>query len=303
MTSKETTKRRSKDNVFVRLFDDERYVLQLYKDLHPEDKDVTIDDINVRTIESVIVNTLFNDLGFTVGDRLVVLVEAQSVWNKNIPLRMLYYYSETCKRYLAETKQSEHDESAVKLPKPEFYVIYTGNTNVPDAISFKEIFFGGDAPIDLEINVLKKVDDRICGQYIGFCKVYDEQRKKYGNDVKCAQETIRICIEKGYLVPFLQAHQQEVITMLDELFNEEALREAYDQAKERENLEKGRAQGREEGREEGREQGREQGVLLNLADLVQDGLLTLSQAARKAKMTEEEFEAKVKVLQSELQLI
>ena len=82
--------------------------------------------------------------------------------------------------------------------------------------------------------------------------------------------------------------------MLDELFNEEALREAYDQARERENLERGR--------EEGREQGREEGVLLNLADLVQDGLLSLTQAAHKVKMTEEEFETKVKALQSKLQL-
>ncbi|MBP5622140.1 MAG: hypothetical protein J6X44_09015, partial [Thermoguttaceae bacterium] len=247
MTSKETTKWSSKDSVFVRLFNDEKYVFQLYKDLHPEDKDVKIEDINVRTIKSVVVNTLINDLGFTVGDRLVVLVEAQSVWNKNIPLRMLYYYSETCKRYLAETKQSEHTESAVKLPKPEFYVVYTGKKEVPDAISFKEIFFGGDAPIDLEVCVLKKVDEKIYGQYIGFCKVYDEQREKYGNDVKCARETIRICIEKGYLVPFLQAHKQEVITMLDELFDEEALREAYDLARERENLEQGREQGLEQG--------------------------------------------------------
>ena len=250
MISKETTSRRSKDSVFVKLFNDEKYVLQLYKDLHPEDENVTIQDINVRTIESVVVNTLFNDLGFTVGDKLIILVEAQSVWNRNIPLRMLYYYSETCKRYLAETKQSEHNESSVKLPKPEFYVVYSGNKEVPDTISFKESYFEGDAPIDLEVNVLKEVDEKICGQYIGFCKVYDEQRKKYGNAVKCAQETIRICIEKGYLVPFLQAHKQEVITMLDELFNEEALREAYDRAKERENLEKGRVEGRMEGRVE-----------------------------------------------------
>ena len=299
MTSQETTNRRSKDSVFVKLFSDKSYVLQLYKDLHPEDKDVTIQDVNVRTLNSVVVNTLSNDLGFTVGDKFIILVEAQSVWNNNISLRMLFYYSETCKRYLAETKQSEHTESLVKLPKPEFYVVYTGNKEVPDAVSFKDSFFGGDAPIDLEIKVLNKVDDKICGQYIGFCKVYDEQRKKYGNDVKCARETIRICLEKGYLIPFLQAHQQEVITMLDELFNEEALREAYDQARERENLERGR----EEGREEGREQGREEGVLLNLADLVQDGLLSLTQAAHKVKMTEEEFETKVKALQSKLQLV
>ena len=56
-------------------------------------------------------------------------------------------------------------------------------------------------------------------------------------------------------------------------------------------------------REEGIEIGLERGTLLTLADLVQDGLLTLAQAAKKANMTEKEFEAKVAELQSELQLI
>ena len=32
------------------------------------------------------------------------------------------------------------------------------------------------------------------------------------------EETIRICLEKGYLVDFLQAHREEVTTMMDELF-------------------------------------------------------------------------------------
>ena len=39
MSSEETTKRGSKDNVFCDLFSDESYVFQLYKDLHPEDQD------------------------------------------------------------------------------------------------------------------------------------------------------------------------------------------------------------------------------------------------------------------------
>ena len=49
-------------------------------------------------------------------------------------------------------------------------------------------------------------------------------------------------------------------------------------------------------------EGRAEGALLNLADLVEDGLLTLAQAAKKAKMTKEKFKAKVAALKKELQL-
>ncbi len=64
----------------------------------------------------------------------------------------------------------------------------------------------------------------------------------------------------------------------------------------------GRAEGRAEGKAEGKVEGRAEGALLNLADLVEDGLLTLAQAAKKAKMTKEKFEAKVAALKKELQL-
>ena len=89
------TKRKSKDSVFVDLFANEENVLQLYKELHPEDTQVTIEDIQIQTIKSVLVNTLYNDLGFLVKDKFVMLVEAQSVWNPNMPLRMLFYLAET----------------------------------------------------------------------------------------------------------------------------------------------------------------------------------------------------------------
>ena len=56
-------------------------------------------------------------------------------------------------------------------------------------------------------------------------------------------------------------------------------------------------------REEGIEIGLERGTLLTLADLVQDGILTLTQAAKKANMTEEEFEEKLETLKSELQSV
>lgn len=240
-----TVKEKSKDSVFVNLFSNKEYILQLYKELHPEDSNVTVNDISVKTLKAILVNTIYNDLGFIVknknGDRFVILVEAQSKWNPNMTLRMLFYIAETYRRYLKATKQSEHSGTKVKLPKPEFYVVYTGDDRkAPQTMSFCDDYFEGDSPVDLKIRILSQVSLTISGQYIGFCKVYNEQKKRYGNTLQCIEETIRICLEKGYLPTYLSEHREEVITMMCELFDEQAQREAYNEARDCEmrNLEK-----------------------------------------------------------------
>lgn len=254
MINEETskTKRKSKDSVFVNLFENAENVLRLYKELHPEDTQVTVEDIQIQTIKSVLVNTLYNDLGFIVKDRFVMLVEAQSAWNPNMPLRMLFYLAETYRRYLADTIQSEHSSTRVKIPKPELYVVYSGEQNCPETVSFSENFFDGDSPVELKVKVLNEVDVTIYGQYIGFCKVFNEQRKIYQDSIMCAKETIRICIEKGYLVSYLREHEKEVVDMMSELFDEEYQRAAYNRASQKDAIEKGRAEGKAEGKAEGR---------------------------------------------------
>ena len=280
-----TVRRKAKDSVFTVLFQDVNNVYELYKELHPEDVDVTVNDIRVETLETVLINDIYNDLGFIVNSggkvRYVILVEAQSRWTDNITLRMLLYITETYHRYLKETEQSEHVEKKVLLPKPDMYVVYTGSKNVSDEVSFSQTYFDGDSPLDLKVKVLKNSGkDTLHGQYIGFSRVYDEQRKLYGNKLECIKETIRICIEKGYLTEFLGIHKQEVTTMLSELFDEQAQRNQYDIAIKRES------------RTQGIAEGMEKGMVQTLADLVRKGIITIKQASEQAKMSVEEFSAK-----------
>ena len=283
-----TAKRKSKDSVFTKLFSDTGNVLKLYKELHPEDTAVTEKDIQLQTLSTVLINDIFNDLGFIVNEngkaKLVMLVEAQSAWNPNMTLRMLFYLSETYRRYVKETQQSEHSGTRVKLPKPELYVVYSGERSVPEEISFKDDFFDGDSPVDLKIKILSKTDETIYGQYIGFCRVYDEQRKLYDNSIKCIEETIRICLEKGYLMAFLDLYKGEVVTMMSELFDEQVQREQYDIAVKKAY--------KDEGRAEGRAEGIAKGVLDTLVSLVKDGILSIVDAATRANMSVSEFEEK-----------
>ena len=69
---------------------------------------------------------------------------------------------------------------------------------------------------------------------------------------------------------------------------EEAMQKGIEKGKQ-EGIEQGIEQGLEQGRQEGIEQGIQQGRTHALAELVNDGVLTIEKAAEKAGMSVEEF--------------
>ena len=77
-------KRTAKNSVFLDLFQNKSYLLKLYKTLHPEDTTATEDSLTDVTITNVLTGNLYNDLGFIVNNKLMILVEAQSTWTVNI---------------------------------------------------------------------------------------------------------------------------------------------------------------------------------------------------------------------------
>ena len=225
-----TPKRKIEDSVFTNLFQDKKYLLQLYKALHPEDTDVTEDEIADITIKHVLIDADYNDLGFSVGNRLMVLVESQSTWTYNIIIRALMYLVQTYHDYFKRTNQNLYGSKKVNMPKPELYMIYTGDKKkIPDTISLsKEFFNGATISVDAEVKVLYQENEKdIVGQYIIFTKVYNEQRKLYGVTKKAITETIRICKDRNVLKEYLENKEQEVVDMMMTLFDDEQILKAY----------------------------------------------------------------------------
>lgn len=225
-----TPKRKIKDSVFTNLFQDKKYLLQLYRALHPEDCDVTEDEIADITIKHVLIDADYNELGFSVGNRLMVLVESQSTWTTNIIIRALMYLIQTYHDYFKRTNQNLYGSKKVMIPKPELYMIYTGDRkNIPDSISLSNEFFYGDRiSIDAEVKVLYQENEKdIIGQYIIFSKVYNEQRKLYGNTKQSVTETIRICKSRNVLKEYLENKEQEVVDIMMTLFDDEQILKAY----------------------------------------------------------------------------
>lgn len=223
-------KRKIKDSVFTNLFQDKKYLLQLYKALHPEDCSVTEEAIEDITIKHILVDAEYNDLGFSVSDRLIVLVESQSTWTSNIIIRALMYLIQTYHDYFKRTNQNLYGSKKADMPKPELYVIFTGERkNIPDSISLSKEFFSGERiAIDAEVKILyEETEKDIIGQYIIFSKVYNEQRTFYGNTKKAVTETIRICKNRNVLKEYLENKEQEVVDIMMTLFDDEQILKAY----------------------------------------------------------------------------
>lgn len=191
---------------------------------------MTEDEIADVTIKHVLVDADYNDLGFSVGNRLMILVESQSTWTLNIIIRALMYLIQTYHDYFKRTNQNLYGSKKVNMPTPELYVIFTGERkNIPDTISLsKEFFDGAKIAIDTEVKVLYQENEKdIIGQYIIFSKVYNEQRKLYGNTKQAVTETIRICKDRNVLKEYLESKEQEVVDIMMTLFDDEQILKAY----------------------------------------------------------------------------
>ena len=226
----EVVKYTVKDSLFTNLFRKKKYLIQLYRALHPEDTEATEEDLHDVTVSNVLVNDIYNDVGFRIGSTLLILIESQSTWTVNIIFRALMYLVQTYREYFNETRQNIYNSKKLRMPKPEVYVIYTGDRKTrPEQISFAEEFFDGkETCLDLKVKMI--YDGRegdIISQYVAFTKVCNEQVKAYGRTRKAIRETIRICKDKNVLKEYLESREQEVLDMLMELYDQEEVMRSY----------------------------------------------------------------------------
>lgn len=237
----EAAKHTIKDSVFTNLFQEKKYLLQLYKTLHPEDTEVTEDELSDITIHNIMTDGIYNDLGFRRGNRLLILVECQSTWTENIIMRSLMYLMTTYQDYFRKTNQNIYKKAKVTFPKPElicgFYRREAGTSGIYELS--EEFFDGEECFLDVCVRVLYgSGEDDIISQYVTFAKVYDEQRKKHGKTRTAILETIRICKDKNVLTEYLLEREKEVEAIMLAMYDEEEIlldyirSEKYEAAKE-----------------------------------------------------------------------
>ena len=222
---------------------------------HPEDPDATEESISNVTIQNILLDQSYNDLGFQIGTRLVILVEAQSTWTVNIVLRSLMYLTQTWQKYIQNTGQNVYGSKKVEIPRPELYVIYTGSRKTrPKYLCLsREFWGGGECAVEVKVKMIydgEKGD--IISQYVSFTRIYNEQIKLHGRTREAVLETIRICRDRNILKDYLESREQEVVNIMMTLFDEEYILKTYIEQEKRDAAEEAERKAKEAAKETAR---------------------------------------------------
>jgi hypothetical protein len=252
---------RYKDSLFTALFSDPETLRELYSAMEGIPVDPSV-PVSINTLKDVLYMERYNDISFTIGNAFVVLIEHQSTVNPNMPLRFLFYIAKVYEKILEQEKPgSLYRGKLIKIPFPEFFVLYNGTSPYPDKITIKlsEAFkdTGGAGKgegvlpkLDLIVkvyNINKGHNEDIakkCETLRGYSTFIDKARennKTMGRE-DSIKNAIDYCIEHNILSAFLIEHSSEVRNMLLTEWDSDAAKKVW----------------QEEAREEGREEGREE---------------------------------------------
>ncbi|MDR1839579.1 MAG: Rpn family recombination-promoting nuclease/putative transposase [Treponema sp.] len=263
------TNNKFKNSVFTLLFSEPALLRELYCALDgvslPPDAPVTI-----NTLENVLFMGQYNDISFEIGGKQVVLIEHQSTINPNMALRLLMYIGRVYEKIVEG--RSIYSEKLLKIPRPEFFVLYNGVDPFPDekvyklSDAFEELKSLGlsekESPaLELTVRVIninegrnKAIVDRCkkLSEYSAFVAKTRAFSIELGDREEAVKKAIIFCKKHGILVEFLKAHAAEVLGMLLTEWNlDDAIAVARKESREK-GLEEGIEKGREEGLEEGR---------------------------------------------------
>jgi hypothetical protein len=205
------------------------------------------------------------------------MIEHQSTPCENMPIRLLIYIARVFEKLFnidRKLKQAIYRTKLLKIPKPEFYVLYNGKGEFPERkdLRLSDAFREADAPewlggfLELTVpvyNINKGFNEELVkksetlSDYVFFI-ASARQYSDAGYELeKAIKQAIKDCVEKDILVEFLQSHGSEVINMLTAEFKMEEAVEVW----------------KEEGREEGREEEKRKTARSMLADAMSPDLI------------------------------
>ena len=130
-----------KDSLFRFIFGREEYkhnLLDLYNALNNSDYK-NIDELEINTLDNVIYMRMKNDVSFVL-DSQMVLLEHQSTYNPNMPLRGFLYFAKLYETRLVTKMnlKSIYYPKLIKIPSPQYIVFYNGSDkDIGESIELK----------------------------------------------------------------------------------------------------------------------------------------------------------------------
>jgi predicted transposase/invertase (TIGR01784 family) len=270
------TNKKYKSSVFSLFFNDSEKLIELYNAIENAHyaKDTPVE---INTLEDALFLDRLNDISFLLDGKLIVLIEHQSTLNENMPLRLLLYIGRVYEKLL--DGKNIYRQKLLKIPKPDFIVLYNGAREFPDQslLKLSDAFEDADIPalLDLTVKVYNINNDRNPGilQKSGALKDYAafiarvKANKAAGMALEAAIENaIKYCIENSIMREFLKKHGSEVHNMLFTEFNIDDAKLIWQEEAREDGVEEGIQKGIQKGRKEGRKEGLEEGIKKGVAD-------------------------------------
>jgi hypothetical protein len=224
--------------------------------------------ISINTLEDVLFMERINDLSFSIGDKIVVLIEHQSTINPNMPLRLLMYIA----RVYEKITESEavYSSKRMAIPSPEFIVLYNGKDPFPDEATLKLSDLYAVNALSPELELTAKVYNinvghnegllRKSGKLGGYSVFIDKIREFEGksgskaasNLGEAMKQAVNWCIGHEILPDFLKTNGSEVVNMLLTEWNMDKALEVRGRERWEDGVKIGEAKGEAKGRVEGR---------------------------------------------------
>lgn len=217
-------KKNYRDSLFRNIFKDKHHLQSLYQAL--TGREVPLKEIRINTLKGVFFNDIKNDISFRIGNRMVILMEHQSTWNPNMPLRMLWYIAKIYNRELK--KDMPYRSTLIPISTPEFYVLYNGEQKEPyhsqlrlsDAFAEKE---GQTPALELiaEVYNINYTKDNQLLQRCEELRAYSIFVSQVKNNLQAGltlsasiKQAIRYCETHDLLADYFTANEQEVFDMV-----------------------------------------------------------------------------------------
>ena len=169
-----------------------------------------------------------------------------------MPVRLLLYIAEEYEKIIKKNGDYKllYSRKLITLPAPEFYVIYTGNSECGECMCLADAFpeeYRNNSFLHLDIKVIKEEDkNNILGGYIAFVKKAEKLKHKQGYTfTEALKEAVQWCREENILTSFMERRSEELMSLMLEEWNmEDAIKYNREDAWE-EGLERGLEQGRQ----------------------------------------------------------
>ena len=232
MADKNKANREYKSSLFNCIFSQKEYALQLYNALNDSDYD-NPEEIRITTLENVVFINIYNDVSFMFNST-IQFYEHQSTFNPNIPLRNLFYLSNTYEKMIHKQEEDLYGSSLIPIPTPTCIVFYNGVQSKPSKMTLKlsDAYINQEIEGSLEltvqmININSDYNHELknkCEALYGYSLYISKVREYNGNGMSVKEAAIKAldyCIDNNILADFFKERRNEVVGMILEEYTKE----------------------------------------------------------------------------------